>query len=136
MNKQNTKQRLFEVMGKVNENFKSKLNENFIEQQPVAGLQPIIQPEIAEVKNSGVNPKYTHFAVLKRDNKIVNGWDYRGIDPEELKLEKLHYFFNDIKDMQIEPRIVKILTTKTLQKMNIDPFNFDYWNKDQTIFTL
>jgi hypothetical protein len=220
MNKQNTKQRLFEVMGKVNENFKSKLNENYIEQQPIQNsesfniimskfpghaklVNSINSPEynwyqsvlnfvkgnenpnekaelikkfqnyflgldygdfnsneelinwwlsdeqqnfivnelnidspISEVKSTGVNPKYTHFAVLKRDNKIVNGWDFRGIDPEDLKLDKLYYFFNDIKDMQIEPRIVKVLTTKTLQRMGIDPFNFDNWNKDQSIFTL
>jgi hypothetical protein len=86
-------------------------------------------------KDLGVNPKYTHFAVLKQNNKIINGWDYRGYDSEELKIEKMHYFFNDIKDMQIDPKIVKILTTRTLQRMGIDPFNFDNWNKDNNIFT-
>ena len=92
-------------------------------------------------ENQGINethriPKYTHFALLK-NNKIVNGWDYKGYDPEDLKLDKRHYFFDDIKDMQIDPKIVRIVTTKYIQnKLNIDPFDNNNWNKDNSIFTL
>jgi len=112
--KKDNRQRLFEVMGRLDSNFKPRLNEgNF----------------------RGVNPKYTHFAVLKPNNMIINGWDYSGYDPEELRQYKMDYFFNDISDMQIDPKIVNILTTKTLQRRGINPFDFSYWNKDNSVFT-
>ena len=91
--------------------------------------------DVAYYKGSGAFPKYTHFAVLKRDNKVLTGWDYRGYDSEDLKSDKRHYFFDDIKDMQIDPKLTKVVTTKYLQKLGIDPFNFDNWNKDNTVFT-
>ena len=43
-----------------------------------------------------INPKYTHFAVMKDTNEIVNGWDYNGVEPQELKSFKKDYFFNDL----------------------------------------
>jgi hypothetical protein len=83
--------------------------------------------DVAYYKGSGAFPKYTHFAVLKENNKIINGWDYRGYDSEELKLDKRHYFYDDIKDMQFDPKITKVVTAKYLQKQGIDPFNFANW---------
>lgn len=82
------------------------------------------------------NPKYTHFAVLKNNNMIVNGWEYRGYDQEELKSDKNHYFLNDIRDMQIDPKLVNVVTAKHLQSKGIDPYDFKNWNKDNSIFTL
>ena len=110
--KKDSKQRLFEVMSRIDETFKPKLNEAL-----------------------GVDPKYTHFAVLKSNNNIVNGWDYRDYDPEELKTFKKDYFFTDIADMGIDPKIVAILTTQALRKRGINPFDFSYWNKDNAVFT-
>jgi hypothetical protein len=81
------------------------------------------------------NPKYTHFAVLKNNGKIINGWDYKGYDPAELRAEKKHYFFNDITDMQINPKLVNVVTTKYLQRQRIDPFDFNNWNKDNDVYT-
>jgi hypothetical protein len=182
----NSKQRLFEVMGKVNKDFKSKLNEisadmayrahdaasrkeadsynspyhseeehekakGQAEKFRLYGMgkdydeNPAAQPEqpltekiigqkptgkrddVAYYKGSGAFPKYTHFAVLKDNNKIINGWDYRGYDSEELKSEKKHYFFDDIKDMQFDPKNIKVVTAKFLQKQGIDPFDFANW---------
>jgi hypothetical protein len=80
----------------------------------VSNLYDKVQDKPINEVARGVNPKYTHFAVLKSNNKILNGWDYHGYDSEELKADKRHYFYDDIKD----------------------PFNFDNWNKDQSIFTL
>lgn len=78
----------------------------------------------------GVNKHYTHFAVLRCNGLIVNGWDYRGYESTDLNGDRRYYFLNDIEDMQIDPKIVKILTTKTLIRMGVDPFDFKYWNKD------
>lgn len=101
-------------------------------------LDNLLQNPIKEEspKGGGVNPKYTHFAVLKNispevDGKIVNGWDYSGYDPAELREFKRDYFMEDIKDMQIIPKNVNIVTTKYLQKKGINPFDFKYWYLSQ-----
>lgn len=109
-------------MGKLDSTFKPKLNES-------------IGSIGVDEGSAGVNPKYTHFAVLKSNNKIVNGWDYTGYDPEELKTERKHYFFGDIADMGINPKIVAVLSTKTLERRGINPFDFSSWNKDNSVFT-
>ena len=76
------------------------------------------------------NPKYTHFAVVKDTNKILNGWEYGGYDPAELRNEKKHYFFNDLIDMDINPKLVNIVTAKHLQKQGIDPYDYKNWHKN------
>jgi hypothetical protein len=81
-----------------------------------------------EIKNT-INKNYTHFAVLKADKKIVNGWDYRGYDPEDLKQAKKEYFFMDIIDMDINPKFVEIQTRKNLEKRGINPFDTNNWFK-------
>ena len=145
----NSKERLFEVMGKVDNTFKPKLNEWNENNNPSGCLPYSAQinssntnttndepvDEATKEQQYSVNPKYTHFAVLK-NNLIVNGWDYNGYDQEELNSDKRHYFLDDIKDMQINPRDIRIITTKRLQKMGINPFDFKYWNKDNSVFTL
>jgi hypothetical protein len=97
-------------------------------------LDKLLQKPLREAgyKGTGVNPKYTHFAVLKNispevDGKIVNGWDYTGYDPAELREFKRDYFFGDVQDMQINPKNVNIITTKYLQRNGINPFDFKYW---------
>ena len=109
MKQSNTKQRLFEIMGKVDHNFKSKLNE---------------MPNWGKTR---ANPAYTHFAVIKGTGKIVNGWDYKGYDQDELRQNNKEYFLNDIKDMEINPKLVNILTAKYLQSKGIDPFSYSNW---------
>ena len=37
-----------------------------------------------------IDKTYTHFAV--QNGKIINGWSYKGIDPEELKEFKKKLF--------------------------------------------
>jgi hypothetical protein len=84
-------------------------------------------PEKVDEGNNRINPKYTHFAIYKPNGKIINGWEYAGYDSEELKMEKKHYFFNDIVDMDFNPKDVNILTTKSLQKRGINPFDNNNW---------
>lgn len=163
--KKNTKQRLFEVMSRLDSTFKPKLNENNIDNSPFKnddptsrGLRNYIKavdpdgykkrwdrerPGEVESKpekpkamnmlksdlNEQINPKYTHFAILKNTNKIITGWDFRHIDPDELKLDKMHYFFRDIIDMDFKPKEVLIGTVKKLKKEGIDPFNSNNWHK-------
>lgn len=82
--------------------------------------------DINEVKND-INPKYTHFAALKSNNKIVNGWDYNGIESDELKQFKKDYFFDDITQIGVDPREVAIYTKRTLEKRGVNPFDMNNW---------
>ena len=126
MAQKDSKTRLFEVMSRVDNTFKAKakLNEEFDYNQSVE------EPSMEEGRLNRANPKYTHFALLRDTDKIITGWDYKGYDQTELNSEKKWYFFNDIIDMEIDPKTVKILTTRKVQSMGIDPFDFNNWNKD------
>jgi len=84
-------------------------------------------PAMMEANTDKINPKYTHFAIYKPNDKIVNGWDYNGYEAEELKSERKHYFFDDIAEMDINPKDVKILNLKTLQKRGINPQDISNW---------
>ena len=160
----NSKKRLFEVMGKVDNTFKPKLNEissDMAWRAHDAAVKKEIdtfnspyhsEEEHEKAKGQaekfryygmgkdydsseqpmdeskfGVNRKYTHFALLKDSNKIINGWEYKGYDQSELNQFKRDYFFNDIKDMDIEPKNVKIITGKKLISMGINPFDWSSW---------
>ncbi len=72
---------------------------------------------------------YSHFALRKSDNKIMNGWDYRGIDADELVSDKYHYFNMDLKDNDIPVKDVKIVSKKFLVKNGIDPLDSNSWFK-------
>jgi hypothetical protein len=71
-----------------------------------------------------INPDYTHFAIDKETNKIVNGWEY---DSDMDKESIAEYCKMDIIDMDLEPKDIKINTTKFLKSKGIDPFNTDNW---------
>jgi hypothetical protein len=72
-----------------------------------------------------VDPKYTHFAVGKRDGKIVTGWEYKDLDKESIK----YYTKVDLMDMDFKPSDFRILTAKYLKAQGVDPFNWDNWRK-------
>jgi hypothetical protein len=127
--KKDSKQRLLEVMQRVAPNFEGKiLKESSIPaQQPEPTVNVIAgEQQVSETKHD-INPKYTHFAVLKSTGKIFNGWDYPGYDPAELRAEKKYYFFNDIKDIGVDPKLVTILTRKKLESQGINPFDKNNW---------
>ncbi len=88
-----------------------------------------LETNIDEAKYDGINRKYTHFATLKSNDKILNGWDYKNEDPEDLKQDKKIYFFQDIKDMDIDTKLVNIYTRKQLEKKGINPFDTNNWFK-------
>lgn len=84
-------------------------------------------PAMMEENEDYINPKYTHFGIFNANNKIVNGWDYNGYEAEELKSERKHYFFDDIAEMDINPKDVKILNLKTLQRRGVNPQDINNW---------
>lgn len=76
-----------------------------------------------------VDKKYTHFAVRKSDNKIVTGWDYKGLEPDEIK----HYVKGDLKDMFPGEKLgnYTLLTGKSLISKGINPFDWNNWKNDR-----
>jgi hypothetical protein len=80
-------------------------------------------------KNRRADKKYTHFAVGKSDNKILNGWDYSDYDSEDLNSDKYHYFDYDMKDMDYTKKDYTIKKAQSLIREGINPFDFDNWRK-------
>lgn len=74
------------------------------------------------------NAGYTHYAVNKATNKIVNGWDYRGYDPAELRQFKKDYFVADLLDYELDPKQYTILTKKSLIQRGINPDDNANWS--------
>jgi hypothetical protein len=73
------------------------------------------------------NQNYSHFAVNKATNKIVNGWDYKDYDPDELRQFKNDYFTRDLIDYDLDPKQYKIVTAKYLIRQGIDPNDNNNW---------
>ena len=79
------------------------------------------------------NQGYSHFAVSKKTGKIVNGWDYKKYDPEELKQFKKDYFDVDLIDYGFNPKNFRILSYKYLVRNGINPDDNANWaNNDET----
>ena len=76
------------------------------------------------VNEAKVNKKYTHFIVNKKTNKILNGFDYKGLDNSSIQ----DYFMEDLKDMDLNKRDVSLSTAKSLMSKNIDPFDKSNWS--------
>ena len=69
------------------------------------------------------NTEYTHLAVNKFTNLIVNGWDYSNEDPQDLKQFKNDYFIVDLKDYGFNPKVYKIITSKFAAKNGINQWS-------------
>ena len=84
----------------------------------------------------------THFAVNKKTNLIIFGWDYKGYDAEELKAFKDDYFYRDIiemfygedaddkKQLSKAHKEYKILTRNAAIKQGCDPSFDKNWSND------
>ena len=82
-----------------------------------------------EFKN---NQGYSHFAVSKKSGKIINGWDYKDYDPEELRQFKKDYFDADLIDYGFNPKDFRILSYKYLVRNGINPDDDANWaNNDE-----
>lgn len=85
----------------------------------------------AEVKGGEYNDKeldFTHFAVNKQTNLIVDGWGYAGYDTEDLASNKRDYFYQDLEDNGFNPKAYKILSFKACKRAGIDPNNKQNWS--------
>lgn len=102
--------------------FKMKLTESQIKK--------IIKESVFRLLNEAeMSPdkNYTHYAVNKSTGKIVNGWDYRGYDSQDLRTFAKDYFFVDLTDMELNPKDYKIIGKATLLKRGIDPQDWNNW---------
>lgn len=79
------------------------------------------------IKESSEEENYTHFAVNKNTKMIVNGWDYSGYDPTELRQFKRDYFFDDLEDYGLNPKDYTIVTRAYLERQGIDPNDQSNW---------
>ncbi|MFW6272723.1 MAG: hypothetical protein ACOC2U_02960 [bacterium] len=161
--KKNSKQRLYEVMSRLDKTFKpiNDISENIFkddselntigrnivrnidpegykkrwEKERPGEVEPDTKPKAVntykkDLHEQAINPNYTHFAFLKKTKKFINGWDFADIDSQDLKQDKMFYFFNDIIDMNdINPKDVVIGTAKKFQKQGLDPFDANNWYK-------
>lgn len=85
------------------------------------------EPVKRTIFETGLVGNYTHFAINKNTNKIVNGWDYRGVENDDIK----NYSSIDLKDMFPENKLSDFLitTTKNLEKKGISPFDINNWDQ-------
>lgn len=72
-----------------------------------------------------VDPSYTHFAIRKADNKIVDGWDYAGLESDEIK----HWAKEDLKDNwpDQKPSEFTVLSKAALIRKGVDPTKGISW---------
>lgn len=75
---------------------------------------------------------YTHYAVDKEKNLIIEGWDYHGYDSSELRQFKRDYFYDDLEGTfdDIDLKRVTILTENGCVKRGIDPFDNGNWTME------
>ena len=82
--------------------------------------------------NEGIlaDKNYTHFAVNKNTGKLLEAWNYKGIDADELRQYKKDYFFNDIKelDLPLKTNEIKIVTKGILVREGINPEDINAWD--------
>lgn len=76
---------------------------------------------------------YTHFAINKKTGLILNGWDYKDIVPEDLRLFKRDYFDNDLIDLDFNPKEATILKRETLIQRGIVIEDTNSWYKPEQI---
>lgn len=92
-----------------------------------------VETDLTEGRPFKLGKGYTHFAIDKKTNKIINGWDYKGIDKEDLMSDKNGYFFSDLTDFVentgTKKSDIKIVTKGALDKMGIDTSNSENWYK-------
>ena len=80
------------------------------------------------IRESSEEDNYTHFAVNKETKKIVNGWDYSGYEPSELRQFKRDYFFDDLEDYDLNPKDYTSVTRAYLERQGIDPNDQSNWS--------
>lgn len=97
-------------------------------------LKNVILESVKKIIKENESLNYTHFAVNKNTNLIVNGWDYSDYDNEELRQYKRDYFFIDLIDNDFNPKEYKILTKRGCLKQGINPDDeLNFWSNNGQI---
>ena len=110
-------------------NMKNKNVVRLTENELRGMISESIKRILFEFKN---NQGYSHFAVSKKSGKIINGWDYKDYDPEELRQFKKDYFDADLIDYGFNPKDFRILSYKYLVRNGINPDDDANWaNNDE-----
>lgn len=76
---------------------------------------------------------YTHFAINKKTGLILNGWDYKGYEQDDLNSDKHAYFYIDLKDWELKPNEISILKRATLEKRGIVIEDTNSWQKPEEV---
>lgn len=113
---------------------------NILEKKPFKDIKGVVNANIkglsescdeAEVKGGEYENKelnFTHFAVNKTTNLIVDGWDYSGYDTEDLSSDKNGYFYDDLKNNGFNPKAYKILSFKACKRIGLNPNDKSNWS--------
>ena len=106
--------------------------EDLVEEDELVGVVDSSEKVSDAEYNYAKDGNYSHYAVWKDKNLIINGWDYHGYDGDELRNDKRYYFFNDLENNceDIDLKRVTILTEKGCMNRGIDPFNNDNWSNE------
>ena len=107
------------------------------ERDPIEDKDEYPLPSVSQPTEEGEqfknNQGYSHFAVSKKSGKIINGWDYKDYDPEELRQFKKDYFDVDLIDYGFNPKDFRILSYKYLVRNGVNPDDNANWaNNDET----
>ena len=86
-------------------------------------IKSTVAESITKKLNESKKDKYTHLAVNKFTNLIVNGWDYSDEGPQDLKQFKNSYFITDLKDDGFNPKVYKIVTANFAEKNGINQWS-------------
>jgi len=128
----------------IKNNLRKALNEAniLVKADDLAKIKPKLgKDDVVKVVEAG-KPKtfladrhYTHFAIL--DGKIAEAWNFKGVDPEDLKLDRKHYFYFDLQDRYPDKKMkeFKIVTRKALEKRGIDINDQNNWLGSQPVTT-
>lgn len=73
--------------------------------------------------NEEIGRDYTHFLVSKSDNKIIDGFDYADMGPDEIR----SYLKLDIVDKGLDPKKYKLVSGSYLERNGINPFDESNW---------
>jgi hypothetical protein len=82
--------------------------------------------DILNKQTEYINPDYTHFAIRKSDELIVAGWDYMGVDKEDI----IYFSKIDLKDMFPNNSFsdFRLMTKESLMNKGIDPYDSENWD--------
>jgi hypothetical protein len=85
------------------------------------------QPPPIKESSDELGAGYTHFAISKHNNKIVDGWEYKDLDPADIK----YYSTIDLEDNFPDNKLsdFKIYSRKYLERNGINPSDTNNWLK-------